>query len=138
MQQLRALGIHFSIDDFGTGYSSLSYLHKLDVDGIKLDRSFVQSMDTDQAARTLVQAMVGVAEGLGLAVAAEGVETEAQRSLLISAGWAVMQGDLFSPPLAVPELEKYLRLNASNPDDLWRLEQATGTRSETEALVPTI
>jgi EAL domain-containing protein (putative c-di-GMP-specific phosphodiesterase class I) len=82
--------------------------------------------------------MVGVAKGLGLAVMAEGVETEAQRSVLVLAGCAVMQGDLFSPPLAVPELEKYLRMNTSNPDDLLRIEQATGTHSEVEALVPTI
>ncbi|MDQ1474258.1 MAG: hypothetical protein QOJ99_5738 [Bryobacterales bacterium] len=138
MRELRALGIHFSIDDFGTGYSSLGYLHKLDVDAIKLDRSFVQSIDRDEAARRLVQAMVGLAKGLGLAVMAEGVETEAQRSVLVLAGCAVMQGNLFSPPLAVPELEKYLRRNTSNPDDLLRIEQATGTHSEVEALVPTI
>jgi diguanylate cyclase (GGDEF)-like protein len=138
MRELRELGIHFSIDDFGTGYSSLSYLHKLDVDAIKLDRSFVQSIDTDQAARRLVQAMVGVAEGLGLAVVAEGVETEAQRSVLIAAGCVVMQGYLFSKPLSVPELEKYLRRTASVTDDLVHLERATSARSNLEALVPTI
>jgi diguanylate cyclase (GGDEF)-like protein len=121
MRQLRALGIRFSIDDFGTGYSSLSYLHRLQVDAIKLDRSFVQSIDTDPAARRLVQAMIGVAESLGLNVIAEGVETEAQRAALIAAGCPMMQGFLFSRPRPAAELEDYLRGSTSNPDDLLRI-----------------
>ena len=76
MRNLRSLGVQISIDDFGTGYSSLSYLHRLHVDTIKLDRSFVQSIDTDTLALRLVHAMIGVAQGLGLGVVAEGVETE--------------------------------------------------------------
>jgi EAL domain-containing protein (putative c-di-GMP-specific phosphodiesterase class I) len=121
MQQLRALGIRFSIDDFGTGYSSLSYLHRLPVDAIKLDRSFVQSIDTDPAARRLVRAMINVAEGLGLNVIAEGVETEAQRVELIAAGCPMMQGYLFSRPKPACELETYLRGSTSNMDDLLRI-----------------
>jgi diguanylate cyclase (GGDEF)-like protein len=121
MQQLRALGIRFSIDDFGTGYSSLSYLHRLPVDAIKLDRSFVQSIDTDPAARRLVQAMINVAEGLGLNVIAEGVETEAQRAELVAAGCPMMQGYLFSRPKPASELETYLRGSTSNLDDLLRI-----------------
>jgi EAL domain-containing protein (putative c-di-GMP-specific phosphodiesterase class I) len=118
MKYLRSLGIRFSIDDFGTGYSSLSYLHRLPVDAIKLDRSFVKFIDTDSAARRLVQAMIGVAEGLGLGVIAEGVETEAQRAVLIAAGCPTMQGFLFSRPCPPAELEEYLRTTPSNADDL--------------------
>jgi len=125
MRYLRGLGIRFSIDDFGTGYSSLSYLHRLQVDAIKLDRSFVQSIDTDDAARRLVQAMIGVAEGLGLSVIAEGVETEEQRQVLIDAGCPTMQGYLFSRPRPAAELEQYLRdLGTSDSDDLLRFETA--------------
>jgi len=109
MRELRSLGIRFSIDDFGTGYSSLSYLHRLEVDAIKLDRSFVQSIDTDIAARRLVQAMIGVAEGLGLDVVAEGVETEAQRETLIAAGCPMMQGFLFARPQPATAIEQFLR-----------------------------
>jgi EAL domain-containing protein (putative c-di-GMP-specific phosphodiesterase class I) len=130
MQQLRAIGIRFSIDDFGTGYSSLSYLHRLQIDCIKLDRSFVQSIDTDPAARRLVQAMIGVAEGLGLNVIAEGVETEAQRAVLVAAGCPMMQGYLFSRPQPACDLEKYLSGGTSNLDDLLRIGSVVGNTSD--------
>jgi len=126
MRYLRGLGIRFSIDDFGTGYSSLSYLHRLQVDAIKLDRSFVKSIDTDSGARRLVQAMIGVAEGLGLSVIAEGVETEEQRQVLIASGCLTMQGFLFSRPRPADEMEVYLRAGrrTSGSDDLRRIEIA--------------
>ena len=109
MRTLRALGIRLSIDDFGSGYSSLSYLYRLHVDSIKLDKSFVQSIDTDQMARRLVQAMVGVAHGLGLNVVAEGVETEAQREVLLATGCSLMQGYLFARPQPAGDAEGLLR-----------------------------
>jgi diguanylate cyclase (GGDEF)-like protein len=109
IRELRTLGVQLSIDDFGTGYSSLSYLHRLQIDSIKLDRSFVQSIDTDDLSRRLVQAMMGVAQGLGLNAVAEGVETEAQRATLLGAGCRVMQGYLFARPKPASELEELLR-----------------------------
>jgi diguanylate cyclase (GGDEF)-like protein len=112
IRELRALGVQLSIDDFGTGYSSLSYLHRLQIDSIKLDRSFVQSIDTDDLSRRLVQAMMGVAQGLGLSAVAEGVETEAQRTTLLGAGCRVMQGYLFAKPKPASELEELLRTSA--------------------------
>jgi diguanylate cyclase (GGDEF)-like protein len=108
LQALRALGVRLSIDDFGTGYSSLSYLHRLPVDAIKLDRSFVQSIDTDHLAHRLVHAMIGVAHGLGLNVVAEGVETEGQRDALLTAGCSLMQGFLFARPQPACDLEGFL------------------------------
>lgn len=114
---LRELGVQLSIDDFGTGYASLSYLHRLRFDSIKLDRSFVQSIDTDELARRLVQAMIGVAQGLGLNVVAEGVETEGQRAALIGAGCPLMQGFLFARPKPPAELEELLRWSARAPSN---------------------
>jgi len=108
LQALRALGIRLSIDDFGTGFSSLSYLHRLPVDCIKLDRSFVQSIDTDHLGHRLVHAMIGVAYGLGLSVVAEGVETEGQRDALLTAGCSLMQGFLFARPQPACDLEEFL------------------------------
>ena len=143
MRRLRGAGIRFSIDDFGTGYSSLSYLHRLQVDAIKLDRSFVMSIDTDDAARRLVQAMIAVAEGLGLGVIAEGVETEEQRRVLIAAGCPTMQGFLFSRPLPAEDFEEYLRAarsahEPSDPDDLRRIESACGPTAEQAETLQTV
>jgi diguanylate cyclase (GGDEF)-like protein len=107
LRLLRALGVKLSIDDFGTGFSSLSYLHRLRVDAIKLDKSFVQSIDSDPLAHGLVQAMIGVAEALGLSVVAEGVETEGQRDALLEAGCSLMQGFLFARPQPACELEEF-------------------------------
>jgi diguanylate cyclase (GGDEF)-like protein len=108
LRVLRALGVKLSIDDFGTGYSSLSYLYRLPVDAIKLDKSFVQSIDTDPLAHGLVQAMIGVARGLGLNVVAEGVETESQRNALLEVGCSLMQGFLFARPRPALEVEEFL------------------------------
>jgi diguanylate cyclase (GGDEF)-like protein len=129
MRALRSLGIRLSIDDFGSGYSSLSYLHRLPVDAIKLDKSFVQSLATredisnDNACR-LIQAMIGVAQGLGLNVIAEGVETEAQRAMLESLGCPFMQGFLFAHPQPAADLEPFLRSAASDATHLFHLDSA--------------
>jgi diguanylate cyclase (GGDEF)-like protein len=112
LQALRDLGVRLSIDDFGTGYSSLSYLHRLKVDAIKLDKSFVQSVDSDALAHRLVKAMIGVAQTLGLSVIAEGIETEGQCEALVTAGCPQMQGYLFARPQPACELEDFLRASA--------------------------
>ena len=115
---LRDMGVRISIDDFGTGYSSLSYLHRLPIDAIKLDRSFVQSIDTDDMSCRLVQAMIGVARRLGLDVVAEGVEREEQRDVLSASGCHLMQGFLFSKPLPPAELEGVLTTRRSAAADV--------------------
>jgi diguanylate cyclase (GGDEF)-like protein len=89
MRQLRQLGVRLAIDDFGTGYSSLSALRQLPVDILKIDRSFVQEIDTDA---TLVQAIVSLARNLGMEVVGEGVETAAQLQLLQELGCDRIQG----------------------------------------------
>jgi diguanylate cyclase (GGDEF)-like protein len=124
MRALRSLGVRLSIDDFGTGYSSLSYLHRLQVDAIKLDKSFVQTIDTDELACRLLKAMIGVAQGLGLSVIAEGVETPEQRATLIAAGCLLMQGFLFSHPLPAAEVEPLLGRRVPCHGDLIQLHQS--------------
>jgi len=116
MQLLRAMGVCISIDDFGTGFSSLSCLHRLSIDAVKLDRSFVQTIDIDRGAQQLVRAVIGVARGLGLDVIAEGVETEEQRVQLVAAGCPVMQGYLFARPGLPEAVELFLRPDLSRQE----------------------
>jgi EAL domain-containing protein (putative c-di-GMP-specific phosphodiesterase class I) len=99
LMHMRAMGIRISIDDFGTGYSSLAYLRQFPADALKIDRSFVRSLDVDQDAVAIVASMTGIAGQLGLQVVAEGVETERQLSLLREAHCDSVQGYLFAKPL---------------------------------------
>lgn len=95
LQQLKELGVRVVLDDFGTGYSSLNYLARLPIDGVKIDRTFVQSMMHDSLSATIVRAVITLARELGLQVVAEGVETEEQRIALLRLGCTCAQGWLF-------------------------------------------
>ena len=106
--RLRDAGIQVAIDDFGTGYSSLSYLKKFDIDYLKIDRSFVNNLETDANDMALSEAIIVMAHKLGLKVVAEGVETEGQRSLLAAAGCDYAQGYLFSEPVPPQAFESLL------------------------------
>ncbi len=103
-ERLAAVGVHISIDDFGTGYSSLSYLRKLPAQELKIDRSFVLDLETSADARAVVDAVVKLAQALGLKVVAEGVETERQRDVLIQMGCDELQGFLFAKPMSARAL----------------------------------
>ena len=101
---LHALGVRLSMDDFGTGYSSLSHLSRLPVHELKIDRSFMQGLEDNDNARTLVTAVIRIGQSLGLQVVAEGVETDAQRRFLQALDCDVLQGFLFSRALPPDEL----------------------------------
>jgi diguanylate cyclase len=104
IEALNALGVHISIDDFGTGHSSLSYLRRLNVSELKIDRSFVFDLDTSKDARALVDAIVRLAQALGLKVVAEGVETDAQGAILKTLGCDELQGYLYAKPMSARSL----------------------------------
>ncbi|MDQ1695971.1 MAG: hypothetical protein QOJ03_1324, partial [Frankiaceae bacterium] len=112
LQQLKALGVELSVDDFGTGYSSLAYLKRFPVDEVKIDRSFVQSLDDNQD-DTLVAAMVAMGHALGLHVVAEGIETESQAAAVRTLGCRSAQGYLFSRPQASDDFTALLAQGAA-------------------------
>ena len=107
---LTGMGINLALDDFGTGYSALSYLRRFPIDRIKIDRSFVNEIDTNQSDAALARAIVGMAHGLNMQVIAEGVETEAQLNLLKHYGCDEAQGYLLAKPMApagIPDLAAF-------------------------------
>ena len=96
LHRLRQLGLKIAIDDFGTGYSSLSYLHRMPIDLLKIDASFVQTMVTDEKNRRIVETILALGKNLGVDVIAEGVETAQQAQVLTRLGCCYVQGHLFS------------------------------------------
>ena len=106
--RLKALGVQIAIDDFGTGFSSLSLLRSLPIDRIKIDRAFVQALPDDKHSRELCRTIVQLATSLGMAVTAEGIETQPQRQFLQSLRCEEGQGYLFSHPLPEPQLPSLL------------------------------
>ena len=105
MHALKRVGITFSMDDFGTGYSSLSMLKKLPLDELKIDRSFINDLHNSQDDQFIAQTIISMGQNLGLAVIAEGVETEQQRQLLQDYGCHYYQGYLFGKPMAIKDFE---------------------------------
>jgi diguanylate cyclase (GGDEF)-like protein len=108
LRMLEGMGLKLMIDDFGTGYSSLSHLQKLNVDVLKIDKSFVQALSSQDQSEPLCQAMIQIGKTLGMAVVAEGVETEEQLVALQAMGCDEIQGFLVAAPLPVEEAEKLL------------------------------
>ncbi|MFC6019689.1 putative bifunctional diguanylate cyclase/phosphodiesterase [Plantactinospora solaniradicis] len=107
LRRLRDIGVRLAVDDFGTGHSSLSYLRRLPVNEVKVDRSFVQGMATDPVDLAIVNAVVTLSQQFGLAVVAEGVESELTLELLQDIGCQIGQGFLFSRPLPYERLEAW-------------------------------
>jgi diguanylate cyclase (GGDEF)-like protein len=106
IEQLAAVDVHLSIDDFGTGYSNLSCLRKLPAEELKIDRGFVLDLETSGDARAIVDAVVKLAQAIGLKVVAEGVETE-QQQILRQLGCDELQGYLFARPMSATALARW-------------------------------
>ena len=115
LNRLRNLGVKLVIDDFGTGYSSLSYLHRMPIDLLKIDASFVQTMGSDEKNRRIVETILSLGKNLGVEVIAEGVETAAQAQALQRMGCGLVQGYLFSEAVDVIGATKMLALEAFAP-----------------------
>ena len=114
MKRLCSLGVELSLDDFGTGYSSLSYLHRLPVDYLKIDRSFVSRMTESNENSEIVQTIIKLAQNLKMKVIAEGIETAEQFVHLKNLDCEYAQGYFFSKPLAAAAAEKFIEQNAEN------------------------
>ncbi len=108
MLQIRAMGIHLSLDDFGTGYSSLAYLKKFPLNTLKIDKAFVDDIESSEQGRNMVATIVTIAHNLGMQVVAEGVETNQQLSFLTGLRCEQLQGYLYSKPLPEKDFQKYL------------------------------
>ncbi|MGQ0699203.1 MAG: putative bifunctional diguanylate cyclase/phosphodiesterase [Panacagrimonas sp.] len=118
LHAVREMGVTIALDDFGTGYSSLAYLRELPLDAIKIDQSFVRSLEEGERAVAIVRAMVAMARALGLKVVAEGVETQAQAQILMGLGCDVLQGFLYSEAVPAERFEAMLqagRLDSPGP-----------------------
>lgn len=106
---LKDAGVTLSLDDFGMGYSALSYLKHLPLDQLKIDRTFVKDVLIDPNDAAIARTIIGLAQSLGLDILAEGVETEAQRQLLVRFGCERYQGYLFCKALPIEELDVFMR-----------------------------
>jgi EAL domain-containing protein (putative c-di-GMP-specific phosphodiesterase class I) len=100
LAQLRRMGIRTAVDDFGTGYSSLSYVTRFRPDALKLDKSFIDDIATDDAARTMVEGVIELAHKLDISVLSEGVETQPQLEILCAANCDEVQGYLLGRPIS--------------------------------------
>jgi EAL domain-containing protein (putative c-di-GMP-specific phosphodiesterase class I) len=107
--QLRDQGVRFALDDFGKGYSSLGYLGRFPLDKLKIDRSFVRDMSTNEQSQAIVSTIALLGRKLGLEVVAEGVENERQIELLLQEECHAMQGFHFSTSLSVEEMNELLQ-----------------------------
>jgi EAL domain-containing protein (putative c-di-GMP-specific phosphodiesterase class I) len=108
LRRLKTLGVKIAMDDFGTGYSSLSYLQSFPFDKIKVDRSFVSDLETNNNNAAIVRAVVTLARSLNLPVLAEGVETETQRLILSHEDCDQIQGYLIGKPLTILNYERII------------------------------
>jgi EAL domain-containing protein (putative c-di-GMP-specific phosphodiesterase class I) len=117
LEALKGKGVRISLDDFGTGYSSLALLKRLPVDELKVDRSFVMGLGRDPQDSPIVSTVIGLAEALGLAAIAEGVETAAQADELLRIGCRFAQGYYFARPQPPERMTALLRSGLDIGDD---------------------
>jgi EAL domain-containing protein (putative c-di-GMP-specific phosphodiesterase class I) len=108
LEALRSMGIRLALDDFGTGFSSMSYLHRMPLNTVKVDRSFVQGLPQDRDSISIVRAILSMSRSLGLEVTAEGVETAEQAMLLTEMKCQSLQGWYIGRPIGVAEVSSLL------------------------------
>jgi EAL domain-containing protein (putative c-di-GMP-specific phosphodiesterase class I) len=116
--QLRGLGVSLAVDDFGTGYSSLAYLRRMEIDELKIDKSFVLQMGVDDNSAIIVRSTVELGHSLGLSVTAEGVEDSPTQDALVALGCDRVQGFHVSRPLTADALEAWLAARRSVGSDI--------------------
>jgi diguanylate cyclase (GGDEF)-like protein/PAS domain S-box-containing protein len=107
---IRQLGVRIALDDFGTGYSSLSYINRYSIDTIKIDKSFIDDVCTDDRTRAIIDLIIKLGRTLDVAVVAEGVETQDQADALLAIGCRAVQGFYFARPLSVNDATNLLRI----------------------------
>jgi diguanylate cyclase (GGDEF)-like protein len=111
LREIRDVGVRIAIDDFGTGYSSLTYLHEFPLNALKIDKNFVQSVESKDRGGPISKMIIGLGQNLGLEVIAEGVETEAQLEYMRNHGCDVAQGYLYARPESPEDLTPWLQAN---------------------------
>jgi EAL domain-containing protein (putative c-di-GMP-specific phosphodiesterase class I) len=118
LAELKALGVRIAVDDFGTGYSSLAYLRQFPVDALKIDRSFIDGIATSKASAALIHTLVALGKALEIETLAEGIEDQAQLETLQREDCDQGQGFLFSRPLDVDAIERFLDADRSSTPSL--------------------
>ena len=113
--EIAAMGVRIAVDDFGAGYSSLARLKRFPIGTLKIDRTFIQNLTTDEGDGAIVRAMIAMAKSLHLRTVAEGVETEAQLAALKDEGCDLIQGFLFSRPVPADELHRRIAAGQLTP-----------------------
>lgn len=122
IQRLVKLGVRFAVDDFGTGYSSLSYLHRLSIDTLKVDRSFVEQIPGNANSEAIAKAIVGLAKSLLLNVVAEGIENDAQCKFICDLKCDYVQGFLLSKPVTAEDFIRLLETESTHPNKFLKLK----------------
>ena len=130
LRQAKALGVKLALDDFGTGYSSLSYVRRFSLDMLKIDKSFIDGVDSSPEDRAIVEHVVGMATALGMTTVAEGVERPEQLAWLHRLGCRLAQGYVLSRPLPADDLEALLRRRRDEP---FEIDAAPAPSAETPA-----
>ncbi|MFN8017795.1 MAG: EAL domain-containing protein [Acidimicrobiales bacterium] len=128
LRQAKALGVKLALDDFGTGYSSLSYLRRFSIDMLKIDKSFIDGVDTSPEDRAIVEHLVGMAQALGMVTVAEGIERPEQLRWLRRLGCRLAQGYVLSKPIPGDDFEAILARHEVDPFNITTGEGAIGLK----------